>query len=766
MSEFNENNKPDEAIEQPATDSTMEYSQTSESTYDTADTSLTAGPDIVSGAETAAKSPIKIIAIIAAVILVLAASFTSAYAFIPAFKNSVKKLMNSPEDYYAWVEQENADDVIDELTECLDENKDKEGGTFKLSCDLNSDTILGLIGSDEIDGVKIKLPDNISFTSKSAMLDKIATVNDTFSVNGEDLLTANCYIKDGKVYYQIPEISTAYACLDPTRFLDLIAEKADDETAEQLIDYMKGMLSDNLNPGEKEKDRLISNKELNELLKRYSEAIFSNIKNVKLENDAEINADGVKCEYTKLTAVIDEGTLLNIGKAVLNELKNDKIITNILTENFGLDKDEYSQGLDKVIEALNKYDLKGGKELFRMNVYVSADGRIAGRTIENAEDLDEEFEVGYYVAKDGDKYGFTFFGDIDGETFSLDGNATEDDDKYSGEASVSASGKNKVVTVKFNDFEALDEEFVKGSFTADLSIFGLDDLTMNFDEKDGKQLFNTEITYGGKSICTISTETDKELPDKLTAFNDALPVYDSDNSEGYANSISDESLRSLIEMVYKILGITDTEELDKELDAIFTNPGFTMNAKNGIAKGLTGVITDSAVDLPDDDYDIADDDIETDYFDDYEDMTTYEETDLSKIKFLIDGKDFAIGQKPGDLLKYVTEFDEDTVPANGYIFGNSKDNSISLSMSNETDKECKPADCVVSYLSIYDPCCADFSINGVKPGEDVQKLADSLGIKLKNKTDGSIQLTGSSDKYESVSINYYDGKIFSVSIMN
>ena len=150
-------------------------------------------------------------------------------------------------------------------------------------------------------------------------------------------------------------------------------------------------------------------------------------------------------------------------------------------------------------------------------------GEVVGREFVSTEEAEEPFGVGYTLTEDGGKYGFTAYVDFEGDKISVNGNAKEKSGKLTGEGAIADNGED-VFNFSFKDIEC-DDEFVKGSVTLGLSAFELDDMTLNFDAKDGKQTFDTEFTYKGTKLFDVAVEASNETPESITVFNESAKVY-------------------------------------------------------------------------------------------------------------------------------------------------------------------------------------------------------------------------------------------------
>ncbi len=736
MSEFNENNQeflPENSVAENVTEPAA---QTAEPQF------FTEGTGVVSGVEVVQKkSAGKIIAVIVAIVVLLFGCCAASYAFIPQVKNTVKMMMNSPEEYYAWVETENTDD-FSWLTEVF-EQAENPNSVANASINLDSAAIEKLMAENgaSFEEAGMKLPSSIGMEVKSAEIDGIQSANEIITVGGNPLITYNAYVKDGKIYYQIPELSSSYICIDFAQMMEMSkAEVAagGDEASEAFIDMIISMAS-----GEASEE-LVSDEELRQFLVKYTEILFTSAENVELVKDAACEADGVKCEYTKLVVNIDEGSLFTFAKKAVKELKDEEIVIRI-AEKLGVAKEEYQSTIEELAAQLGSYEISGGETLCLMNVYVNSKGEIVGREFVNAEGAEEPFSIGYVSANDDDKYGFTAYADIEGQKLSVDGNATENSGEFTGEGIISFDGQD-IFGVTFKDF-ACDDEFVKGSVTLGLSALELDDMTLNFDVKDGKQTLGTEFTYQGTKLFDITMEMSDEKPESITVFNDAAKVYnfteDGAELEQYAAEIN---IETFARNCAAALGLDETYV--DEFIAGFEQ-GFS-----GSLMGNLGVDEEIISDIGDEYYPEAEEE------DPYISDTV--EYDFSKIKIQIDGKDVTLPGKIDGVLDGL-DFDTDKVEANDYGYGFNEDYTVSASVENITDKALSPAECNITSLAVNEEAGIKLSVDGFTFGDDVTKVAQKYGATLEDTDYGFFDIADT-EEFGYITFFYMDGKIYEIDL--
>lgn len=348
MSDLNEN----QTNEQVQT-AEVSQSNSAESASASPDQASFAGAELVGGVEPAKKKPVFLI--IAIIVVILAAGSAAAYNFIPWVKNNVKMLLNSPEDYYAWVEQENIENAADKFSEAYGKmlGSSATSEEFEFKADLDSANVGALI--EELTGSPLSesgivLPSSVAIKS-GADIDENGNIKSSLVFNSDDktLATMNLYMMDGVYYYQIPELSPSYISMDLDTVMEEMYSDMGVEEAAFIESYMDALMSISTDP--ESLKEMLSEKELNEFMVKYFTIVFENIDDVELDKSIECEVNGVETTYNKLEANIDQGTVFSIVKDVLKEAKKDKTLIK-LVEKFGLTEDDYTAAVDSLLSQI------------------------------------------------------------------------------------------------------------------------------------------------------------------------------------------------------------------------------------------------------------------------------------------------------------------------------------------------------------------------------------------------------------------------------
>ena len=559
MSDLNEN----QTNEQVQT-AEVSQSNSAESASASPDQASFAGAELVGGVEPAKKKPVFLI--IAIIVVILAAGSAAAYNFIPWVKNNVKMLLNSPEDYYAWVEQENIENAADKFSEAYGKmlGSSATSEEFEFKADLDSANVGALI--EELTGSPLSesgivLPSSVAIKS-GADIDENGNIKSSLVFNSDDktLATMNLYMMDGVYYYQIPELSPSYISMDLDTVMEEMYSDMGVEEAAFIESYMDALMSISTDP--ESLKEMLSEKELNELMVKYFTIVFENIDDVELDKSIECEVNGVETTYNKLEANIDQGTVFSIVKDVLKEAKKDKTLIK-LVEKFGLTEDDYTAAVDSLLSQIGTVSVSGGDTVLKMYVYVDSNGKICGREFVVPDE--ENIDIGYMTAKDGSDSSFDIKLLANDEGFQIVGNCEEKSGKESGSAKVmfAGSGDDIEFAINYSDLETINEDkgYLKGDVSVDLTSLNGPVITVNLDSDGKSQTIKSDITVDGKNYGTLSLTSKEELTVDIPEFDSSQQVYQySEDGAQLDIKVNGQSVK----LPAKIDGLIDQVTIDKE----------------------------------------------------------------------------------------------------------------------------------------------------------------------------------------------------------
>ena len=740
MSDLNEN----QTNEQVQT-AEVSQSNSAESASASPDQASFAGAELVGGVEPAKKKPVFLI--IAIIVVILAAGSAAAYNFIPWVKNNVKMLLNSPEDYYAWVEQENIENAADKFSEAYGKmlGSSATSEEFEFKADLDSANVGALI--EELTGSPLSesgivLPSSVAIKS-GADIDENGNIKSSLVFNSDDktLATMNLYMMDGVYYYQIPELSPSYISMDLDTVMEEMYSDMGVEEAAFIESYMDALISISTDP--ESLKEMLSEKELNELMVKYFTIVFENIDDVELDKSIECEVNGVETTYNKLEANIDQGTVFSIVKDVLKEAKKDKTLIK-LVEKFGLTEDDYTAAVDSLLSQIGTVSVSGGDTVLKMYVYVDSNGKICGREFVVPDE--ENIDIGYMTAKDGSDSSFDIKLLANDEGFQIVGNCEEKSGKESGSAKVmfAGSGDNIEFAINYSDLETINEDkgYLKGDVSVDLTSLNGPVITVNLDSDGKSQTIKSDITVDGKNYGTLSLTSKEELTVDIPEFDSSQQVYQySEDGAQLEQYISNADLETFINNIGSAFGVDGLGALmsaamsDQSGDVTggYTGSGITDGSAGDITSGsTTGVSGD----------------------------VTY---DFSKLDIKVNGQSVKLPAKIDGLIDQVT-IDKEKVEA-GYLesFYND-DYSFGLTVANESDTDAAPKDCLISGIDVSEGSPVSVTIDGFAVGGNVADLANKYGVKLQDANNGYFTIYDISSEWNEMVVYYYDGKIYEINI--
>lgn len=734
MSEFNDNNNQNEVSD----------SLNSEIQSEGAVEPIMSGAEIISGVEKAKKGPAAVIAVIAIILVVLLGGSAAAYSFSPWVKNNVKMLINDPEDYYSWVENQNIKESAEVIAEAYDKMTDSKSQNvdMELRADLEKDAIASLFESKagvSLADAGITIPGSISFTEAGTVIDGYTAVNAKLNADEKTLLTVNGYLKDGKYYYQIPELSSSYIQMDLNQIMEEAYADVSSEVGVSAPAVSSNDLITKMASG-KGLQEILTDKELEELLTKYFDIVFTNIDDVKLKKGVECEVNGVKTEYNQLIAEIDEGCLYSIAKDILKEAKDDKTIIKIVESIGAMTKDDYQSAVEKLLSELGEYNISGGDAVAEMNVYVDSKGVIKGRSFKIADE--EDVTLDYICIEDGADSAYEANIIFDGEGIKIIGDSQEKSNKLSGKANVTLVGTedgDMSFDIEFKDIKIENEDkgYCSGEINLNLSALDMGNIKVNLSSDGKSQEIATEITVDGTKYASISLKCSDNKPEGLPAFNDSEKVYNftTDGAE-LEQYISEADIEGFLKGISDVIGV-DLNSLMNGYGGINTDP----------VEPMEPTVTDPS------------------------NNGTVPETpesvlyDFSKIKLQIDGKDVTIPGKIDGILDKV-KVDADKVDAGMTEYFYSEDGGTAVYVGNLTDSALAPKDCTITGMSVTDESDLKLTVDGIGVGSKISEAVSKYGCKLDDPDSGYtyIEDSNNSEFYGEITLFYYDGAIYEIDV--
>ena len=314
----------------------------------------------------------------------------------------------------------------------------------------------------------LKSIDNASIFVNTSYDDSIQNVQLKANINDADIATVNASIdmENEEGYLQIPELSDSYIDISDG------IEEINDELKSSGVEY-QAMLDE-------VKNTLPDAKTVDKVLNTYVDVAFDNISDVSKSSD-KIEAEDVSQSVTALTTTLDGQYAYDTACEMLETLKDDENIKEIIENIDEASYDEFRDNISDTLDSLKDEkdsidDVEGSADL---TLYVNGKGEIAGTQV--LVDVDgQEVVVSSVMPRSGSKFGYEMKAEYEGmELFSLTGSGTIKSDVMNGTFNVSVddellgdldeyvSGGDNILTIDVKDFDISDSKdgMLNGSFT-------------------------------------------------------------------------------------------------------------------------------------------------------------------------------------------------------------------------------------------------------------------------------------------------------------
>ena len=275
-------------------------------------------------------------------------------------------------------------------------------------------------------------------------------INDTQIVSADMVLA----LEDGEMYMTIPEISDQAIKVD-------LGSGMDAEQMAMLQEFFA------LIPDEEVLERITN---------RYIECMFNQLEADDKESE-KITAGGVTQKTTKITVKVSLKTLVDIGKAVLQEAKNDEDIKNIIkntagSEIVGENPDEvysaFVSGIDELLAEINGVPAPSTPAV---DVYFWVNGKAEIVGVGGGLMGVEYFKV--ITTEDDDKYGVLCYAGTGMQSVKFEGSGTISNGKKSGSFDLYVADA-KIINVTTENVDVNKEK--EGKFEGKITIQASEDI--------------------------------------------------------------------------------------------------------------------------------------------------------------------------------------------------------------------------------------------------------------------------------------------------
>lgn len=411
--------------------------------------------------------------IIAGVVAVAAVSSVGVLAASGRLGNFVHKNFTSPESYFKYVAENNTKDAIKSFNTGYSKAVDSfdqvtsanRSYTVRLDAGNELKPLMGMIDPS------LKGIDNASIFVNTSYDDSIQNVQLKANINDADIATVNASIdmENEEGYLQIPELSDSYIDISDG------IEEINDELKSSGVEYQEML--------DEVKNTLPDAKTVDKVLNTYVDVAFDNISDVSKSSD-KIEAEDVSQSVTALTTTLDGQYAYDTAYEMLETLKDDENIKEIIENIDEASYDEFRDSISDTLDSLDSLkdekdsidDVEGSADL---TLYVNGKGEIAGTEV--LVDVDgQEVVVSSVMPRSGSRFGYEMKAEYEGmELFSLTGSGTLKSDVMNGTFNVSVddellgdldeyvSGGDNILTIDVKDFDISDSKdgMLNGSFT-------------------------------------------------------------------------------------------------------------------------------------------------------------------------------------------------------------------------------------------------------------------------------------------------------------
>ncbi len=517
--------------------------------------------NIVSGVERVSKKKGKKIALISGITAVaLVGGGVAAYNLSDFVKNQVNIRVMKPDNYYAWVTEENAKTFAQSAKEKYSKTYDKvqNGNNSNVSLkytasdgfrDYALNSLLGESYGDSTDEESQKIVDIINNINEIAIggnvnsKDGMSSGSAFVSFNGENIVNEEIALDSGNYdfFMRVPELTEQWLCLSMGEIMD--------ESADELSDIMT-------NP-----EKYLSPEQLEDMIIRYTNIWNQCVEDIEMEKKESVDICDITVDYTVLSVELNESDMVNIAKEYIEEIKNDDVLKNIVVGLGECTEEEWTSGLDEALNGLESEDTSDNDVQLNVETYVDANGDIRGTRFS----VEDEGDAFIAFGKDGENVRGEFsFTEGNEELFSAELYADENDGKYSGNIDFTYTDYDETaetISVEFTDYEVVNEE--EGYFNADVTLIipDVDPIAIDFNSDGNKQDISYNINFDGTDYGTVTLSmsvnsgADVSIPDK----NDAFTVSYMDSDVSLADYIPEENMKTFIHDILVKIGFSDED---------------------------------------------------------------------------------------------------------------------------------------------------------------------------------------------------------------
>ncbi len=518
------------------------------------------------------------------------------------------KLFGTPAQYMAYVENKALAAQIKSyraMYENFLENQSFNGSStaeLKLSVsDRGFDMLSSIVSlNSDTDISQFEFLKEIGLTMDTDLNGELARSQVTVSLKDNKVLTTDCYIDEAKgyLYLGLPELSDEYLklpyspdMLSATPYISadyaIAANSASSMGANLLSmssDYITAYTEENATISADTlvmllNDIMPTEQELEQSLTQYIKTALGCIDDAKMDK-TDLTIDGITNNVTQITVEVDTELMMRMAIAVLNDIKNDKNVENVINraeksisenvapveeDSYGLFADALDEAIKSMEETLNSSEFEN-EPICTLHTYINFRHEVVGHAIVTDDAYGKKQKYVTATVYEGNEYRYL------AETplgLTVNGKGTLSGGTMSGEFISSYSVNDEefdIVKITVSDYNINEtrngnlkcsmtitpmEDLLKQlEFDDELTAFiSLSDLSvkLDFDIDRSKSYTAIGISAGDNPLVTLSMESKKKDAEKIDLPAKTVTVDDEDDFAAWFSTLDFGELADALE---------------------------------------------------------------------------------------------------------------------------------------------------------------------------------------------------------------------------
>lgn len=506
-----------------------------------------------------------VFAAIAAIVVVIATG-AIVYAKSDSLQNSLKMAFMEPDKYLRGIAAEAFSDIASETTETYHalktpvaamKNENAEmASDFNLTLALDESFTSSIFSALNMNNIQLKnLSANINSNTKggNTSADISIFLNDSALVTLKSLID----ISNKNFYFQIPELSSSYLKINMNDF-----NSFNNLPQTKVTNIFSSLPA-------------IEEKELERIVKDYSDLIVKMLTNVTVEKDVTAKVDDVTSTYNKFTASISEQQIYDFAVAFLTAAKEDEVLLNFLDSVRNTSSAYSGRGsiestkseIERALESLLSETVEEPEKIAAIYyAWIDESGSMKGQELS----INDAGSIGYLTTQSKDKKGIHIWLKEDGqELLGIQTSYITKDGAYSGSASLSVASydyyyedyQTTSILLDFSNF-SYSKNKMTGTFTLSTDALPGSSLTLDTFADSESLSFTLDVAYLGMKLGTISLTGSKQEPSVITFPNDSDQIYSIESTEEVNRYFNELDVDGFINKLNNLLGFDITSILN------------------------------------------------------------------------------------------------------------------------------------------------------------------------------------------------------------